>query len=218
MEIKGVIFDLDGVVFDTERLSIETWKRIEKEFNIKIDFNEVFRMMGANFPDLIGKYASLLGGEELARTIFAWRQNVVDETIIRDGLTPKPGFIELINHLNARGLDFALATSRFAAKLEFVFRHSSIGNPFKHIVTGDMVEKSKPDPEIYITAAGKMGLDIRDCMVIEDSWNGITGAIASGAKAVMAVDMYQPDETIIANCFAVVHSLHEVIDLLQSIQ
>lgn len=217
MAVKGIIFDMDGVIFDTEKISYQTWHLAEKEFNIKIDYGKLYKLMGTSHDDIISQYSDIMGSIELAKAAYIWRHKKINEIIKADGLIAKPGFIELMEYINSRGLKTALATSTKYNKMLFTFKHSNIENPFTHIITGDMVAASKPNPEIFLKAAEAMKLPIKDCMILEDSYNGITGAIASGAKAVMVVDLMQPTDFIRNNCLAVVNSLSEVINILESL-
>lgn len=216
MDVKGIIFDMDGVIFDTENISLRTWIMVEEKYGISIDRSKIHRLMGSGHHNILDLYGEIMGDADLGREVYAWRHGAIERIIRESGAPVKPGFPELVAYLRGRGLPMALATSSTAPKVAFTFRHSSIENPFTCMVTGDMIKANKPDPEIFLKAAALMNVDIRDCVIIEDSINGVLGGAASGAKTIMVPDVVRPDKALRDLCHAVAASLYDVIPLLEN--
>lgn len=216
MKISAVIFDMDGVIFDTERISRRVWQLAEKEFHIRLDDEFFVQIMGVNHLHVFDIYTKILGDYELGKTIFEWRHGHIKEIIDTEGVTVKKGFNEIISYLNRENIHQALATASYPDRVAYLFEKSGIKNPFRVMITGNMIQHSKPDPEIYLRAAAELGIPITECMIIEDSINGIRGGIASGAMTVMVPDMVSPTEEIIRETFSIENSLLNVIDLIEA--
>ncbi|NMC46404.1 MAG: HAD family phosphatase [Chloroflexi bacterium] len=216
MKISAVIFDMDGVIFDTERISRQVWKLAEKEFNVKLDDEFFVEIMGVNHHHVFDIYTKFLGDYEFGKKVFEWRQGHIKKIIDTEGVAVKKGFSEIISYLNRENIHQAIATASYPDRVAYLFEKSGIKNPFTVIVTGDMIQHSKPDPEIYLHAAAELGIPIAECMIIEDSVNGIKGGIASGAMTVMVPDMVSPTEEIVREAFSIENSLLDVVDLIES--
>ncbi len=118
--------------------------------------------------------------------------------------------------LKEYNIPFALATSSVAEAVELAFNDRKVKlNDFKAIVTGIEVSKSKPDPEIFLKAADKIGVDITDCLVLEDSYSGIMAAMASKATAILVIDTFVPSEQLRKEVGYVFDSLKQVLELVK---
>ncbi len=217
MKINAVIFDMDGVIFDTESLARDSWLSVEQEFGIKVGQDFMIMLLGMSHTGILDVYADYFGDYELGCRIYNWRKTFMAEHIERDGVPIKPGVLEMFAYLKDAGLPMALATSSFRPIYERLFRVTGLENPFRMVVTGDMLKHSKPDPEIYLKAAEGLQVPIGECMVLEDSFNGVLGGAAAGAVTVMVPDMVQPTPEVRAKAYKVCASLLDVIPLLKKI-
>ena len=129
----------------------------------------------------------------------------------------KPGVNELLEFLSENGIKTALASSTKTETVKNQLRDAGILKYFTVVVGGDMVSHSKPNPEIFLQAADKLGVDPAKTYIIEDSFNGIKAAYAAGAKPLMVPDMIEPDEEIEKLCHKIFVNLHEVRAFFASI-
>ena len=217
MKINAVIFDMDGVIFDTEKLAQESWRTVEKEFGVPVGEDFMTMLLGMSHTGILDVYAKYFGDYELGSRIYNWRKVFMTDNIEKNGVPVKPGVRELFAYLNEAGLPMALATSSYRPNVERLFRVTGLENPFSVVVTGDTLEHSKPDPEIFLRAARGMNVPIQECMIIEDSFNGVIAGSAAGAITVMVPDMVQPTPEMRAKAYAVSGSLLEIIPLIKKI-
>jgi HAD superfamily hydrolase (TIGR01509 family) len=141
----------------------------------------------------------------------------MNESIEQNGVPVKQGVRELFAFLKKAGLPMALATSSYRPNYERLFRVTGLEDPFSVVITGDTLEHSKPDPEIFLRAARGLNVPIGECLIIEDSFNGVIAGSAAGALTVMVPDMVQPTPDVRAKAYAVCGSLLDIIPLIKKI-
>ncbi len=216
--MKAIIFDMDGVLFDTEKLCRDNWIMLAREQGIT-DMEEVFmQCVGRNTNDtrtlLLNHYGQDFPYDSFRKRASNWFWN----TVAKDGVPIKPGVYELLEYLKQAGYGIGLASS---SRKESVISHlTSTGllEFFSVIVTGDMVEHSKPQPDIYLLACDRMHVVPQEAYAIEDSFNGIRAAYAAGMKPIMVPDLIAPDDEMEKISFCICESLLEVRDFLSQLQ
>ena len=215
-ELKAVVFDMDGVIFDSERKVVECWIEIAAKYGIK-DIEKLCRMcLGTNSAET-RRLALEFYGEDFPYDERKAEQSALYHERYDGGRLPmKVGVKELLDFLKQKGLKIALASSTRRVVVENQLRDAGILPYFDKVVCGDMVSHSKPHPEIFLTAAQRLGADPQDCYIIEDSYNGIRAAHAAGAHPIMVPDILQPDEEIREKAEVVLPSLFEVKEYLES--
>ena len=212
--IKAVIFDMDGVLIDTEKHYNAAWC-------------EAAHMAG--YADFGREHALMLRScdarlaAEMMKDIFGAgfdyyavrevRRRLVAERLEQYGLEKKPGIDEILAFLHEKGIKAAVAT---ATPIELTLQHlEKIGvrGQFDRIVSAKQVAHGKPAPDVYLYACEQIGEAPQDCIAVEDSPNGIKSAYAAGCKPVMVPDLTQPDEEILPMLYAVVDTLGHLSSL-----
>ena len=212
--MKAVVFDMDGVLFDTERLCSEGWNRVAKEQGLKDVPSVVARCIGLNENDTRALIQKHLGQDFpydfFKKMVSEWFWNEIKE----HGLPVKPGVKNLLDFLRQQEYKIGLASS---SRRESVMKHlkqAEIEDYFSVIITGDMIEHSKPQPDIYLLACEKLGVEPGDAYAIEDAPNGIRSAYAAGMKPIMVPALIQPDGEMESLSFLICKDLPTVQEFL----
>ncbi len=172
----GVLFDLDGVLLDSEGRYSIFWGDMDKQY-----------------PTGINSFASYIKGFHLTRILSYFGNDETRQKILHqlqefeDNMTYEffPGAINFVKQLRAAGFPLAIVTSSDRKKMQSLYmQHPDFPTLFDAIVTGDMVTKAKPDPNCFLMGAKQLGIDIRDCIVFEDSRNGLIAGRESGARVI----------------------------------
>ena len=210
MDFTAVVFDMDGVIYDSEQAFINCWKEVANRYGIEGIEEVCHKCLGTNYAQtraiMLEHYGEDFPLDERNKEIWAlFRERY------GDGKLPmKPGVLELLQALKCAGKKIALASSTKEADVRQELGDAGILTYFDQLVCGDMVRKSKPEPDIYLKACEVIGVDPQSAYAIEDSFNGIRSAHAAGLHAIMVPDILQPTEEIRAVTETVLNSLHEV--------
>lgn len=215
--IKAMIFDMDGVLFDTERVLKDCWIKTAKEMNFSIGEEELRQMRGASAAFCNTLFQKWYEGKVDYKKARARRSQYLEEYIDLHSIPEKKGLKELLNYLKQQNIPFAIATSTERKRASEYWEMAKITDLISASVCGDEVTNSKPDPEIFLTAAKKLHVPIQDCMVVEDSINGLKAARASGAFSCMVPDLTHYSEDLKPICDFVCEDLTSCISLLESL-
>ena len=213
-DLEGVVFDVDGVLFDTERLSQGTWNAVSTELNWPQVGRAYLEFVGQNRADILQKMLDLFGPDFPRETFLLTCSARSQARMEQEGVPLKPGVREILEFLTARGIPAALATSTNRERTHRRMEMTGLGPCFSAVVTGDQVEHSKPDPEIYQLACQALGTAPSRTLAIEDSRNGILSAHAAGMPVVMIPDLIPPAPELERLLFRRCTSLLEVRELL----
>lgn len=208
--IHAVIFDMDGLLLDSERVAYAIGREASEHLGLAWDHEVAMRMIGMNSRDgyrLLQEAFGLDFPVDAHQAEFGRRY----EQAIVDGRFPlKPGVTELLDRIESRGIEGAVATStrrsRALPKLEGV----GILHRLKGVIGGDEVRHGKPAPDIYLAAAALLQTPIEHCLVLEDSNTGVRGGLAAGAQVVMIPDLLSPAADVLAREVTIMADLHEV--------
>ncbi|MGI6608659.1 MAG: HAD family hydrolase [Erysipelotrichaceae bacterium] len=215
MKIKGVIFDMDGTITDSERharkLALEVFAN--EGYQVSEEFHN--RFIGANRASAIKILSEKTKDDKISASILNLFSDRLSESISNNKIELKKGALEIINFLDSHNIPTVLATSANIEKVKQSFKSNDMEVPFRNIITGDMVKNGKPDPEIFLKAARMINVDIKNCLIVEDSYNGIEAALASGAVTIMVPDLLKPVEKHIRLGAIIKNDLFEVLDFIR---
>ncbi|MBE5859284.1 MAG: GNAT family N-acetyltransferase [Butyrivibrio sp.] len=213
-----VIFDMDGVIFDSERACLDTWTEAAAGYGLE-NIREVFnRCIGTNknqTRQIVEDAYAATCGEGIADRLLSESSRLFHEKYDGGRLPIKDGVKEILEYLKSENVRCAVASSTRKAVVEAELRDAGLIDYFEEIVGGDSVKVSKPDPEIYLIACDKMKVKPATAFAIEDSYNGIRSAHAAGMKPIMVPDMISADDEMIELSEAVCEDLLKVIDYLK---
>lgn len=208
-DIKAVVFDMDGVILDSETVSVRTWRRAAAELRVGRIETAIRDCMGASLTDTVAILKSQYGADFDAEAFLNRASQLFHETEASEGIPLMPYAAETLSALKGR-YRLALASSTAGAAVRRQLSAAGVLHFFETVTTGDMVEHSKPDPEIYEKACRSLGLPCAECAAVEDSFNGVRSAAAAGLFTVMIPDKLPPDAEIRALARRIYGSLAEM--------
>ncbi|MCQ2483179.1 MAG: HAD family phosphatase [Clostridia bacterium] len=212
--MKAVIFDMDGVIFDSERAVFNGWKEIAEKYGFKDLEIPYMKCIGVNAASTRKIFLDFYGND-FPYDDYCREQSANYHAKYDNGRLPlKPGVFELLDYLKKEGYCTAIASSTRTAVVENQIRDAGLLKYFNLIVGGDQVAKSKPEPDIFLKAAEGLGSDFSDVYVVEDSYNGIRAAFKAGMKPIMIPDMLPADDEMREKAAVVLDNLKAVIDWL----
>lgn len=215
--IKAVVFDMDGLMIDTEKLLLRYWLEAAHHYGYAMRQEHALGIRSLAAKYAVPKLKAQLGDDFDYDKVRALRIKLMNRHIDTYGLEEKPGLGELLNYLKEHDYKVAVAT---ATDLERTRRYlGSLGRLayFDQIVCASMVENGKPAPDIYLEAAARLAMEPGECMALEDSPNGIMAAYRAGMCPVMVPDLSEPDVDTQKLLYRCVKDLSEVISVLECV-
>ena len=215
---KAVIFDMDGVIFDSEKCIIDCWKVIAEKYNIPNIEPVLHRCLGVTYEEAKRIFLEHYGADFPYDEWKKERSDLYHERYDNGRLPLKPGIRELLIYLKENGYKIGVASSTREAIVSKQLIDAGLSHYFDNLTCGDMLEKSKPDPDIYLMACEKLGVKPEESIAIEDSFNGIQSAYHAGVFPIMVPDLVQPDEEIKKLSGKIFGSLYDVEQWLEEIR
>lgn len=212
MKYRAVIFDMDGVIFDSERLMFQGWHEIAEKYGLQGIDEVLYQCMGVNTVETRKIFAKHFG-MDFPYDVYKKETSAMFHSRYGNGKLPmKPGVVELLSYLKEAGYLIGLASSTRQAVVEQEIRDAGLMEYFHDLTCGDMLKKSKPEPDIFLMACDHLGVAPGEALTIEDSYNGIRAAHRAGTTPVMVPDMIQPDEEMKGLAHIICKDLFEVRD------
>lgn len=211
---KAVVFDMDGVIFDSERAVMQCWKEVASRHNIPDIEKAILACTGTTMVRTREIMLNLYGAD-FPYDEYARESSVIFHSRYDGGRLPmKPSVKELLTFLKERGKKIALASSTRQQVVTDELRDAGIIEYFDRIICGDMVSRSKPAPDIFLKACEELNVSPSDSYAIEDSYNGIRAAHAGGLHPIMVPDLLPADEEMQSLAEIVLPSLTSVMEYL----
>lgn len=214
---RAVVFDMDGLMLDTEPLAARAWTDAARTCGLAFDDVVTRRMIGRTFVDCRSLIVEHHGSDYPVDTLMSAWGGAYDSLVEREGVAMKAGLIELLDWLEVHGIVKAVATSTRHARARAKLEHAGIFERFAALVGGDEVVRGKPAPDIFIAAIGKLGSAAHHSLVLEDSEAGLVAAARAGIPAIAVPDLVESPALVLGEAPLVLRSLHEVREHLSTL-
>ncbi|KAF1716942.1 hydrolase [Pseudoxanthomonas yeongjuensis] len=212
MSVRAVIFDMDGLLIDSERVILDCWRSVAAEHALPLDDGLWLSMVGMHDAACTELLVRLLGSGKAERLSVDCKDRY--DLLVEQGLPLKDGAIELLRDLSARGVPLAVATSTRRERALVKLARSGIDHYFSALATSSDVEHPKPAADIYLLAAKRLGVPPENCVALEDSEMGVRAASAAGMAVIQVPDLV-PASELTRSLAQIVTSLGEVRPLLR---
>jgi HAD superfamily hydrolase (TIGR01509 family) len=211
---SGIIFDMDGLMLDTERVARIAWQEAARRAGYEMSDAVFASLIGRREVDAIGLLREAFGPDFDFHQVNSQCNALYNDYVAQHGLPLKPGVCELLDELSGRHIPLAVATSTQSPLAGLRLEQAGLLKYFSVLVTGDQVALGKPAPDIYLEAVRRLGIEASTSYSLEDSFAGVRSAHAAGLRVIMVPDLVAPTPEIAALTHAVVESLHEARSLL----
>ncbi|MGN0706850.1 MAG: HAD family hydrolase [Faecalibacterium sp.] len=214
--IQGVIFDMDGLMFDTENIWTRMWRPALAEAGLDYKEGLAEAVRGTTGEMSRSIVRQFYGPDCDARAVMDNLQRLGTEAFHAAPVPKKPGLDALLKWLHQHSIPAAVASSSRESDIRYHLESWDLTHYFSAIVSGPEIARSKPDPEIFLTAAARLGVEPAHCLVLEDSYNGVRAGAAGGFVTVMVPDLQPPNEEMRRTYTMECASLNEVLDKLKA--
>lgn len=211
---KGAIFDMDGLLFDTERLFRDGWVEMAKQFGQvpNPDFPvAIAGTSGAGMREVIHRFYPEVDTFAFQKSCYAYAARILE-----NGPPEKPGVKEILTFFRDQGVKIAVASSSYREMIQKNLRAAGIEELFNAVISGDEVTRGKPEPDIFLLAAQQLGCAPEDCYVFEDGINGVQAGIAAGCATIMIPDLFPPTDELRKNCAGIYPDLIEAKQAIEA--
>ena len=213
--MRGLIFDMDGVLLDTEKIYFQCWKQSAREFGFIMQDETALAVRSC-----CSKYAEPFLKHKMGESFDYFRvrnrrRELVSQYIAEKGIQQKPGILSLMQFCKEQGILTAVATATSHDLAEKRLQLAGLNHVFSKIIGGDNVSCGKPEPDIYLQAAAELGLSPKECIAIEDSPNGIISAFSAGCSVIMIPDLTPPDSYLQPILCDIAANLQQVKTILE---
>lgn len=212
MKVNAVIFDMDGLLFDTEMVYYEATQMVADQMGFPYDKEFYLRFLGVSDEEVWANYHEIFA-EYGRETVQRFIDESFQETLTRfasGNVQLKPGVMELLDFLEEQDIPKVVASSNQRKVIELLLEKNNLLTRFDMIVSAENVKRAKPDPEIFLLAQQKLGTTKENTLILEDSQNGILAAEAAEIPVIMVPDLLEPSAELADKTVAVVSSLHEI--------
>ena len=213
--IHGILFDMDGLVLDSEKLYSRFWREACGFYGYDMSYAQSLKMRALNHSAGARMLHSFFGEDIDYEQTRAKRVELMDAFVEENGVDLKPGVMELMAYLEERKIPAAIASSSPLSRIRSHLAFHGLDVRFASLCSGYDVPKGKPAPDIFLHAAKSLGLKPEECLALEDAPAGILSAYRAGCLPVMIPDQDQPDAATLELLYAKGDILTDVIELLK---
>lgn len=213
--IKAVIFDMDGLLLDTEKLLVRFWVMAASEFGYPMTREQALELRSMHRSFAIPYLRGLFGESFDYAAVRARRMELMNEHLSHEPLELKNGAVELLTYINSRKIPAAVCTATDTERAGNYLARVGILDHFDKIICATMVERGKPMPDIYLYATKELGIEPGKCLALEDSPNGVRSAASAGCVTVMVPDLTEPNDELVKMIYARAGSLNEVCGIIE---
>ena len=213
--MKAAVFDMDGLMFDTERVAILAWDYAGEKMGIGKAGYMVYKTLGVNVNASNQIWKEEFGDRYSEDELRKYTREFMNDFYSKNKVPVKKGLYVLLDYLKANGYKLAVASSTSRRGVERNLKSAGVFEYFDAVICGDMVEKSKPEPEIYLKACDTLGVAPSEALALEDSRNGLLSAHRAGMKVIMVPDLWEADEEVKAFLWKMCSDLEEVKGFLE---
>lgn len=216
MEIKAVLFDMDGLMVDTESLSTEAFINSAKAQGYNMTKEETLKVLGFTKASIYQFWIDYFQGTNVdGKKLVDDHYEYIENVLYTVGPEKMPYVEELLKYLRENNYKIAVASSSDTADIKNNLEKTKLEKYIDEIASGAEVENGKPAPDVFLLAAKRLGVDPKDCLILEDSKAGIKAGKASGAMVFMVPDMFTVDKECEDTADRILTNLGEVIEILE---
>ena len=213
--IKAVIFDMDGLMIDSERVTFEGYQHVLAKENLTMSEEKYKTLLGKPVKavhDLFKEdYGPQYDVDQIIKDVHAY----IAKRFETEGVPLEPGLVELLKYLKENNYKTIIATSSHRNRVDLIVKQAQIDQYFDDSICGDEVTKGKPNPEVFLKACQKLQVSPQDALVLEDSESGINAAYNAEIKVIGIPDMKYPEEKYVKMTYKIMDNLFQVKDFLE---
>lgn len=215
--IKAIIFDMDGLMIDSERVTFECYQERLKDMNLTMDEEFYKTLLGKPIKGIYQRFYDVYGNDFPIQNVIQDVHQLMAERFETEGVPVKKGLVELLHYLKDNNYKTIVATSSNRDRVDKILSQAKITEFFDDSICGDEVTKGKPNPEVFLKSCQKLGVNVDEAIVLEDSEAGIQASYDANIKVICIPDMKYPEKQYEEKTFKILKNLTEVTVYLKSL-
>ena len=215
--IKAIIFDMDGLMIDSERVTFECYQERLKDMNLTMDEEFYKTLLGKPIKGIYQRFYDVYGNYFPIENVIQDVHQLIAEHFETEGVPVKKGLVELLHYLKDNNYKTIVATSSNRDRVDKILAQAKITEFFDDSICGDEVTKGKPNPEVFLKSCQKLGVNVDEAIVLEDSEAGIQASYDANIKVICIPDMKYPEKQYEEKTFKILKDLTEVTAYLKSL-
>ena len=215
--IKAIIFDMDGLMLDSERVTFECYQERLKDMNLTMDEEFYKTLLGKPIKGIYQRFYDVYGNDFPIQNVIQDVHQLMAERFETEGVPVKKGLVELLHYLKDNNYKTIVATSSNRDRVDKILAQAKITEFFDDSICGDEVTKGKPNPEVFLKSCQKLGVNVDEAIVLEDSEAGIQASYDANIKVICIPDMKYPEKQYEEKTFKILKDLTEVTAYLKSL-
>ena len=215
--IKAIIFDMDGLMIDSERVTFECYQERLKDMNLTMDEEFYKTLLGKPIKGIYQRFYDVYGNDFPIQNVIQDVHQLMAERFETEGVPVKKGLVELLHYFKDNNYKTIVATSSNRDRVDKILAQAKITEFFDDSICGDEVTKGKPNPEVFLKSCQKLGVNVDEAIVLEDSEAGIQASYDANIKVICIPDMKYPEKQYEEKTFKILKDLTEVTAYLKSL-